>query len=181
MLEKRTHVLQEMRQNAAFNALQLLKKTILFNDAKEIAFYLAKGNEFDCQSIIEESWKQQKTCYLPVLTPEKKLNFSIYTSHIKLMPNQYQILEPHNSPFQKADMLDLVLLPLVGFDRKGHRLGMGGGFYDRTFEFLLSSSKKKPFLLGIAFSFQEVDSLPSDSWDVNLNGILTEKEVIFIE
>jgi len=70
------------------------------------------------------------------------------------------------------------LLPLVAFDQQGERLGMGGGYYDRTFEFLRRSGLNKPKLIGLAHDFQQVDAIPTEAWDVPLTAIVTNKGVI---
>ncbi len=92
--------------------------------------------------------------------------------------NKYGILEPQNSLFVAASDIDMCLMPLVGFNRQGDRLGMGGGYYDRYFA--LNKKQKNPTLLaGIAFDFQEDDTIQAESWDVGLDIIFTNKEVIY--
>lgn len=103
------------------------------------------------------------------------LHFSLYQPADKLQPNQYGILEPLSSaPHIALEKLDIVMTPLVAFDRQGHRLGTGGGYYDRTFAAL----QGKPRLVGMAYSMQEADPLPSDEWDVKLYGVVTEKSLL---
>jgi 5-formyltetrahydrofolate cyclo-ligase len=86
-----------------------------------------------------------------------------------------------------AQLLDVVLMPLVGFDRTGARLGMGGGFYDATFAFKqkLSTGSKtstgKPALIGLAHACQQVESLATDTWDIPLFAIATDKEIILTQ
>lgn len=132
-------------------------------------------------SIIEKTWQARKKCYLPVvvtLSENKALQFFEYEKNDKLISNRYGILEPdisEKSPFP-AEKLDLILLPLIGFDRQFHRLGTGGGYYDKTLSFLLSEPPAhSPVLIGLAYACQSIDSLPVDPWDVPLDGILTEK------
>lgn len=96
-----------------------------------------------------------------------------------LHPNKYAILEPqHNLKKIPPENLDLVMVPLIAFDLKGNRLGTGGGYYDRTFAFLREQENKKPRMIGLAYAVQQAEQIPSDPWDVLLDGIVTEQEVI---
>lgn len=150
----------------------------VFQQSQHIACYLQNDNEMNCAGIIAAIWAANKTCYLPLLAAEeKRLAFAPYHVSDFLYPNKYGILEPCAANRIPVVDLDLVIVPLVGFDLQGHRLGMGGGYYDRTFEFLLGDNRaKKPYLLGLAFEDQKVSSLPFETWDVCLNGVLTEKK-----
>tara|TARA_B110000908_G_scaffold113635_1_gene133335 strand:+ start:1081 stop:1407 length:327 start_codon:yes stop_codon:yes gene_type:complete len=96
--------------------------------------------------------------------------------------NRLGILEPRNNGRQLiAQQFDAVLVPLLGFDRQGHRLGMGGGFYDRAFAFKHQGGyRKRPLLIGIAHHFQEAESLTTQSWDVPLDAIITDRELIVL-
>lgn len=75
--------------------------------------------------------------------------------------------------------LDAIFMPLVGFDREGHRLGMGGGFYDRTLAFTRHWPRAVPKLVGLGHHSQEVARLPVQPWDVSLHAIATDREVIY--
>lgn len=87
-------------------------------------------------------------------------------------------MEPENTIEIFPKNLDFVLVPLVGFDLRGHRLGMGGGCFDKTFAFLLEGSSSKPLLIGLGYECQEVADLPKEEWDVSLAGVLTERKFI---
>ena len=94
----------------------------------------------------------------------------------------FGIQEPAGGPIRAARNLDIILTPLVAFDSAGNRIGMGGGYYDRTFAFLKRRTTwRKPKLIGIAFGLQEVDAVPVDTWDVPLDGILTEKGLVLFK
>ena len=98
-----------------------------------------------------------------------------------MQPNRYGIPEPADAErnLVAAESLELVLAPLVAFDRRGHRLGMGGGFYDATFAFLSSGERPRPpLLVGIAYSFQELEAFVPQGHDVHLDYVCTERELI---
>lgn len=162
------------RQKAAADAALLLLHTDIFRQSQQIACYYPFNNEFDCFPIIQEVWRANKNCYLPVLSLAKlnHLDFILYQPDTVLKPNRYNIPEPISPISIKAEKLDLVLLPLLGFDEKGNRLGMGAGYYDRTFQI-----KQKPLLFGLAYEEQYVSHIPCDTWDVPLNGVVTEKRI----
>jgi len=148
----------------------------LFKRSEHIACYLPRTTEFDSTPLIEAIWESKKHCYLPVVADHATplLHFVPYHYGDALRPNKYAILEPANRSKQRhIDELDLAFLPLLAFDKAGHRLGSGGGYYDRSF----ADKKFKPILLGLGYSIQEADGLPADPWDVPLEGVLTEKGV----
>lgn len=177
--EKRAAFGDVARNNAAQQALDFFTKSPLFIKNNNIASYLARREEFDCSPIIKALWQANKNCYLPILSEkEGHLDFVRYQEQDGLQLNRFRILEPTGTEKISPEKLDVVLLPLVAFDLKGHRLGVGGGYYDRTFEFVLKDKLTKPMLIGVGYEFQHVKQLPFDEWDVSLNGILTEKKLI---
>ena len=96
-----------------------------------------------------------------------------------LLKNKYGILEPPagGQSIDAAD-LDAVLVPLVAFDHNGHRVGMGGGYYDRAFGFRIGAVGKRPVLVGVAHGLQQVDAIDVQHWDVPLDYVVTEREIL---
>lgn len=125
-----------------------------------------------------------KKTYLPVLHPilHNRLWFVPYTRKTRLVKNIYRIEEPPiiKAPRRPPWALSLVLLPLVAFDPSGNRMGMGGGYYDRTFSF---KDREKglagPELIGLAHELQRVESLPVENWDIPLSGIISDEHCYF--
>lgn len=171
-------------QQAQASALVLrhLLRFPAFMRGSRIALYIANDGEIDPSPIAQKLWQIGKHCYLPVLRPgsERELWFVEFTPNTQLIPNRFGIPEPDHGAAHKlpTHLLDVVLMPLVGFDRTGSRLGMGGGFYDTTFAFKRDKPQGKPLLIGLAHSCQEVESLQVDSWDIPLIAIATEKEIL---
>lgn len=160
---------------------QVICHSEFFLNAQHIAIYLANDGEIDPHYVLTQAVAAGKSCYLPVLTPEGKLWFSLYQPGDDLQHNHYGIPEPKQSSRLPAEQLDLVLMPLVGFDRLGGRLGMGGGFYDKTFEWIKTQPQlRAPKLLGLAHHCQEVERLELASWDIPLSAIATDKELITV-
>jgi 5-formyltetrahydrofolate cyclo-ligase len=176
VLIRRRPVTAEDREASASAAKELLIAHPLFQKAQSIACYMAQPDEFGSRLMIEEVWRAGKRCYLPVLSSDH-LTFALYHFDTPLRLNRYHIAEPENTELLAADHLDLVIMPLSGFDLHGHRLGKGGGHYDRTFAFKREKPDGKPFLLGLGYQCQCVDHIPQDPWDVALDGVLTEQEL----
>ncbi|WOG27441.1 5-formyltetrahydrofolate cyclo-ligase [Endozoicomonas sp. 8E] len=150
-----------------------------FRHSQHIALYLANDGEIDPGFIAEVIWEQDKFCYLPVLDQKQpeKMYFQLYRPNTRMVENRYGIAEPELDLEKtvKAEALDLVLMPLTGFDEQGNRLGMGAGYYDRTFAFL--ENRSKPILMGLAHECQKVSSIPAADWDVPMKSIATEKQL----
>lgn len=167
---------QQLHSQAIHN--QIIKHKS-YRNAKQIACYLANDGEIDPHLIIEHAWHTGKTVYLPILSPLKdQLYFAPYEANSPLVLNRFKIPEPVCKPadWKMARQLDLLLVPLVAFDTKGNRIGMGGGFYDRSLAHLRHRQYwKKPRLIGLAHECQKVDKLNAENWDIPLNTILTEK------
>lgn len=157
------------------------QERILLN-SRHIAVYLPADGEMDSWPLIEFLWSIGKTTYLPVLVPfsEQRLWFSTYARDDALVYNRFGILEPERVHYGRirTAALDLVLTPLVAFDTSGHRLGMGGGYYDRSFRFLKQRRYLcKPRLLGLAYEFQRTPRITPEPWDVPLDAVATEDRV----
>lgn len=114
---------------------------------------------------------------LPVLHEDGRLRFAPWRPGEPLAPNRFGIPEPDVGPdaLLQGDALGFVVLPLVGFDASGQRLGMGAGWYDRTFAFRHGTTRA-PWLVGAAFAAQQVDALAAESWDVPMDALCTERD-----
>ena len=158
---------------------QNTKKEKTWRNSQHIALYLANDSEIDPYLLIEHAHFMGKKIYLPILAPLKNsLYFAPYEAGDRLKLNRFKILEPVCQPskWKMARQLDLLLLPLVAFDASGNRMGMGGGFYDRTLAYMQHRRFwKKPTLVGLAHEIQKVEQLSSQSWDIPLDYIITEK------
>ncbi len=147
-------------------------------EAKSVAVFLSFDGELDTRPLIEGLWRAGKQVYLPVLHPFSPGNllFLRYLPDSLLATNRLKILEPaldvrHVLPL---DRLDVLITPLVAFDNTGQRLGMGGGFYDRT----LQNWRAHGFLpVGYAHDCQQVESLPVQEWDIPLPVVVTPTKI----
>lgn len=182
-LRARRRTLSADEQHQAARRLAVnLTGTRLFLTSRRVACYLPNDGEIDTAPVIEHIRRLRKILYLPVLSrlSHDRLWFAEAGPKTKMTPNRFGIPEPvvESRDLVRAQELDLILMPLVGFDDKGNRLGMGGGFYDRSLEFLRHRNHwRKPHLLGIAYDFQRVNGLAADPWDVPLQGVVMDQAV----
>jgi len=174
------------QRQAAKGLFRQLTQDPHFRRAKHLSLYLPTDGEIDPRLLLREAQRRGKATYLPVLSawPRTKMVFQRIRPGEKLTPNRFRILEPRANLARQRKVwaLDLVLLPLVGFDDVGGRLGMGGGFYDRSLAYLARRQNwRKPTLLGLAHECQKVERLAQASWDVPLQGTVTDKAWYFAE
>lgn len=165
------------QRNAAQGVARQLRNAPAWRCARRIAFYQAIDGEIDPGPALRRAWQQGKTCYLPVLHPLKNnhMVFVRVSPDSRLTFNRWGIPEPR--PGRKCIVsprrLDLVLMPLVGFDEAGNRIGMGKGFYDRAFAFR-RSTWRGPVLVGLGHECQKVAAgIAPSAWDVSLDALAT--------
>lgn len=179
MRRSRRALTAQQQKTAARNLLSNIATLPEFIRAEHIAIYLPADGEIDPRPLLERCWAMGKKTYLPILHPirHNRLWFAPYDASTPMTRNCYGIEEPRldKAPRRPAWALDLVLLPLVAFDAQGGRMGMGGGYYDRTFAFTQGpAALRGPTLLGLAHELQQVEQLPVASWDIPLAGVLTD-------
>jgi 5-formyltetrahydrofolate cyclo-ligase len=181
--QQRRSLSTSSQQQHTINIERQLRQCTLFKRSKRIAAYLAADGEIDPTLIIETARRANKAVYLPVLAPfSRRLYFAPYHANSQLKLNHYQIAEPDVHPGQwlKPQQLDLILMPLVGFDIEGNRLGMGGGYYDRSLSFFhFRKNTHSPHLIGLAHQLQCIEKLPHQSHDVPMQMIATEQQLFF--
>ncbi len=175
-LRARRRQLSKQEQLKASLDLLSVIKPFLRPGVRHIALYTAMDGEINLTPIIHYCIKRRIKLYLPVINRFKPtLSFAYYHLDAEMTANKFGIPEPLHGQRIKIWQLNTVLLPLVGFDEQGARLGMGGGFYDRTF----ARAHQWPGaarLFGVAHECQKVECIPTDSWDINLSGVLTNKK-----
>jgi len=157
------------RAEAAAAVTQVFFDSIALKPDDVVAAYWRIRDELDCQPILVRLMDGNQTVVLPVvLGPDQPLEMRVWEQGASLYEAGFGTLAPSElAPRQEPD---IILMPLLGFDSQGTRLGYGGGYYDRT----LAHMNKKPRLIGLAFAAQELDSIPRDSHDVPLDAVITE-------
>jgi 5-formyltetrahydrofolate cyclo-ligase len=171
---------RSQQQRAARDLYRQLAQHPMFRRARHIALYLPSDGEIDPRPLLRAAQRRGKATYLPVLSawPKTKMVFQRVRAGETLRLNRFKIAEPRGNRHQQRKVwaLDLILLPLVGFDTDGGRLGMGGGFYDRSLAYrALRTQPQKPQLVGVAHECQKVEKLAMASWDVALAATVTDR------
>jgi 5-formyltetrahydrofolate cyclo-ligase len=125
--------------------------------------------------LINCAWQQKKRIFAPITQKNLNLSFHQFVDESDLSTNKMGLQEPLDGELIPADELDLVLVPLVAFDSQNNRIGMGGGYYDRTFSFLKQNTNaSRPKLVGVAFECQRVERITPNPWDIRLLSVITE-------
>jgi 5-formyltetrahydrofolate cyclo-ligase len=178
-LRRKRHALSSSEQyKAAERLYHQIAIQPFFLRAKRIGFYFASDGEIDPLAVLFKAMDMGKQCFLPLLSAHQpgKVCFAPFREGDTLQPNQWGILEPVVEVRQLVSTrsINLVFAPLVGFDEHCNRLGMGKGFYDRTFSYKSRTGCNKPKLVGLAHECQKIDQIPTDSWDVRLDGVISD-------
>jgi 5-formyltetrahydrofolate cyclo-ligase len=171
-----------MREQAAASAIEIVLRHPRFQRARRIAGYIGSKGELDPKPLLEQAVAMNKRCYLPVLHPFQhgRLWFYRWNPGDRMTLNRFGIPEPdvRAGGLIAARDLDLVIVPLLGFDNACHRIGMGGGYYDRSFAFARRLRHiSAPFMLGFAHEAQRVDQLPQRPWDVPMDAVVTQRKL----
>lgn len=163
----------ETQQQHAKLVMQQVMRLPLWSLQRHIAVSQSFDGEVDTAPLITALRDQGHYIYLPRLAADKTLRFLLWEAGAELQPNLFGILEPKTDVESAPSALDVIIMPLVGVDLQGNRLGMGGGYYDRT----LGAVDRKPYLVGLAHDCQQVEQLPAQSWDVPLDALATESKL----
>lgn len=171
LMRARRRALDTGFRDAAANAVASHAERLpRWASAHKVALFWPNDGELDPVNLVADCRARQSEVYLPVLADNNHLQFRLWSTADTLVANALGIPEPDiDSPHCAPETLDIVIMPLVAWQRDGTRLGMGGGFYDRTF-----AGVTGPLRVGLAFACQETHALPRDPWDIPLDFVLTE-------
>ena len=177
--EQRKSISEIEQQQFALRAAQKALAWLSGFEFQKVALYLTNDGELDTKPLIQALWQLGKTVYVPVLHPfcTGHLVFIEYSPSSPMVQNKYGIFEPKLDVTKliPVSKLDVIFTPLVAFDYSGNRMGMGGGYYDRTLAHL--EPINSPKIVGFAHECQQVEKLPVESWDVPLKQIITPKQI----
>ncbi len=183
--ELRRQIGADEQHNTAKTVTETALLQPFFRLGNDIAIYMSADGEVDTGILLETLLELGKNCYLPVmLDATTTLEFRQYLPEKPLIRNSFGLHEPGpEAPTIAPELLSAVFMPLVAFDERGNRLGMGKGYYDRTFAFKIRQAHKSlkspesPVLIGLAHECQRVENLEAANWDVPLKGIITGRKM----
>lgn len=183
--QQRRSLSTKTQANLAHQLSLQLQTLDVVTQAKRIGLYLVNDGEIDPAPFMNWAFEQAKQCYLPILNQrDEPMSFGEITPVSTMEMNRFNIPEPvvPEQARLNAAELDIILLPLVAVDLHGNRIGMGGGFYDRTLAFKRQQPyHQRPTLIGLAHAFQCVDKIEPATWDIPLDGVATEKQAIMFD
>ena len=165
LAQKRRLLTKDKVLELSAEVLAHLEELPAFQSAKTVLIYYPTHNEVDVLPLIKR-YKKEKTFLFPVVR-RRTMTACPYEGNAKMHRGKYNIPEPTTDPF--TGKIDLIILPGVGFDLYGNRLGRGGGYYDRY----LSKLKRETILVGVGYDFQLIEEVPADRRDKRLHYIVT--------
>lgn len=177
ILERRNSLTLEEISNAERLILNNLTKLPQFTNAQNVFCYLSFRSEVPTYSIVEYCRQHDKNVYIPVCMNEtKEMLISKYDNEVRLEPSKYGVLEPTPDTIKISDrnLLDIAIMPGAVFDANGYRVGYGAGYYDKFY----AHAKKDIYKIAVAYSFQIIEAVPKDDFDVPVDCIVTEKGII---
>ncbi|MCC5791730.1 MAG: 5-formyltetrahydrofolate cyclo-ligase [Legionellaceae bacterium] len=177
MRQIRSQLSSRIQDKASAAVVRHIKSLTSWRYGKKMALYQAVQGEINLAALWRSAPLQGKHCAFPVLTEEKKLLFIPATPASPFTYNRFGIAEPdiaHDTAIP-PQQFDLIFLPLVAFDGAGNRLGMGGGYYDRTL-----AEERGKLLVGLAYDFQKVPQLLPRPWDIPLDLIITPSGILHV-
>ena len=180
MAERRRNLSPPQRMAAAQGLRRSLDQLPEFHTDARVAGYWACDGELPLNLAVAPLAARGQRFLLPLIGKDGELRFAPWSSGDDVQANRFGIPEPvAPTEWFAAFQLDLVLMPLLAFDRRGNRLGYGGGYYDRSFAFLKDQLRPtEPLLVGIGYDFQELPAITAEAWDIPLDFIATDRELI---
>jgi 5-formyltetrahydrofolate cyclo-ligase len=179
---RRAALPRSVQRDAAAAVAARARRLDELTTAHLVGAYVPVRGEVDPWPIIVAARRRGSRVHLPVADashPEHGLTWAPYEEGAVLTPGAFGIPTPTSTDLVDAQQLDVVLVPLVAFDRAGTRAGMGGGFYDRTFSFRLGAgAAATPRLIGLGYHWQQVEHLGRADWDVPLDAVVTDRSVL---
>jgi len=178
LLKQRAELPHERALEGSQGVLELVRALAEWKNASEVLIYWPIKGEVDVRPLITELWQRNCRVLMPRCRPDAfgEMDIACAICEDELAPGPFTIMEPdaEKCPPLNTCHPDMALIPGVCFDRRGYRLGFGGGYYDRL---LASDDMKDTVTIGLGYDFQLVEELPIQPWDMAVDIICTEEEL----
>jgi 5-formyltetrahydrofolate cyclo-ligase len=171
IMKIREHMDQNIKERKEVIIAEKIENLREFKKASTIALYYPIKNEVSLISIFEK-YKTSKIFVFPKVNG-KFLDFGTVRDLNDMIPGKFGIMEPRLADFN-FDEIELIFVPAIAFDINGHRIGYGGGYYDR----LLSKKRINQYAIGVCFEFQLIEKIETSKWDMSVDLVVTEKTTI---
>ncbi len=174
-LDARRALSESYRATASAAVCRQLIRSRRFQRANTIGVYLSSADEVSLDSLISIAWAAGKRVFAPRITRQHEMAFCLLQPDSSLARNRFGIWEPTNAPIIAVQRIDWVIVPVAAFDDALHRIGMGGGFYDRAFAFKRTRHRTlPPVLTGVAYECQRCAAFAPNPWDIGVSDVVTE-------
>jgi len=157
--------------------LKLAHKGLDISTCEALGGYFAANNEVSIEAIIKTRLQKKLTTTFPVISSNQSMAMVNPENLKKLSKNKFNILEPVSGNEVLPMEHDMIIVPTVGVDKNGFRVGYGGGYYDRLLKPILDK-KNRPLIIGLVYDFQLIDDLINEEHDIKLDVVVTEKQLI---
>lgn len=178
LMDKRGALSKDEILAGSADALELIRALYEWKNANEVLIYWPIKGELDVRPLITELWQRDVTVLMPRCRPDAygEMDIACAACEDELTPGPFTIMEPDAEKCPPVDACcpDLAIIPGVCFDRRGYRLGFGGGYYDRL---LATDGMQSAMKIGLGYSFQLVEQLPVQPWDMPVDIVCTEEEL----
>ena len=178
LIKRRTGLSPEAVAEASAGVVGLVRTLIEWRNATEALIYWPVRGEVDLRPLVAELWQRNCRVLLPRCRPDRpgEMDLACAACEDELVPGPFSIMEPDavKCPPVNECRPDIALIPGVGFDRRGNRIGFGGGYYDRL---LATESMRNTLIVGVAYEFQLIDHIPTQPWDKPVHVVCTEQEL----
>ena len=177
LLKRRRSLPKEELKQVSCEINTHLINEIQNRDLKKILVYQSIDNEPSIEQTTELAWQKDIEVYIPKVISKEKIIINKLTENSSYSKNKFGIKESNDLDTVELNEIDLAVLPLVGIDINGFRLGYGGGYYDRFFN-QGSELSRKPFIIGTGYAFQILEVSFAEGHDLKCDSVITEKGVL---
>ncbi|BCS88693.1 5-formyltetrahydrofolate cyclo-ligase [Pseudodesulfovibrio sediminis] len=178
LLEQRQTLTQEQIRAASLQAVELIRTLFEWKNATEALMYWPIKGEVDLRPLVAELWQRECRVLMPRCRPDQQgiMDLACAACESDLIPGEYSVMVPDSNTCPAVNECNpqIALIPGVGYDRKGNRIGFGGGYYDRL---LAKESMRDTLVVGVGYDFQLIDHIPTQPWDKPVDVVCTEKEL----